>query len=504
MPPTEDLAVSEQREGYPTSSQTSTTPVLTRSWVNVAQEQRALKKYDVEITKSDGVDSVVVPDEVFHDPSPLWEDFLIGKFLEKAPHVGKVHAIVNKIWVTDKTKMVEVYVLNSTTMKFRIIDPEMRKRILKRGMWNLAGVPAVMSKWMPLTEEVQPEQTSVPLWVHMRKVPMNMFSWKGLSFLSSPVGTPDRLHPETAQCVDFKVAKIFVKADLTKELPRAMTFKVQGKEARVEYSYPWLPSKCTKCGKWGHSAQTCVVKENSSDENVPQNVVEKVATQEKGVEERVDRVVQAEDANQILQKEKNVVQTENTEKVNEVNGVTESEWQTVSPGKVGRSAEKKGEDAEQGQKSILSNSRFSVLSLDEEDGEIIERVEETETGDIKELDNSVEETMETQVSLREELQSLGVEEIQEKKTQTTLNQGTDEIVERVNNTENIEKAAETPSEGASKTIVDTGTKGRDTTSLRPSLPRSSKDNHTVLSNSAVHKAKDASSFGNKKSLKKNH
>lgn len=164
MPPTEDLADSEQREGVPTGSQTSTTPVLSHSWVNVAQEQRSLKKYEVEITKTDGVDSVVVPDEVLHDPSPLWEDFLIGKFLEKAPHVGKVHAIVNKIWVTEKTKMVEVYVLNSTTMKFRIINPEMRKRILKRGMWNLAGVPVDMSEWVPFAEEVQPEQTSVPLW----------------------------------------------------------------------------------------------------------------------------------------------------------------------------------------------------------------------------------------------------------------------------------------------------------------------------------------------------
>lgn len=497
MPPTEDLAVSEQREGFPTSSQTSTTPVLTRSWVNVAQEQRSLKKYEVEITKTDGVDSVLVPDEVFHDPSPLWEDFLIGKFLEKAPHVGKVHAIVNKIWVTDKSKMVEVYVLNATTMKFRIINPEMRKRILKRGMWNLAGVPAVMSKWVPFAEEVQPEQTSVPLWVHMRKVPMNMFSWKGLSFLSSPVGIPDRLHPETAQCVDFKVAKIFVKADLTKELPRVVTFKVQGKEARVEYSYPWLPTKCTRCGKWGHSVQTCAVKENSRDENMSQNAVEEAVIQEKGVEVGEDHDVQAVD-------ETCADQTENMEKENEVKKVLENEWKTVSPGKVGRSAEKRGKYIEQEHDSILSNSRFSVLSLDEEDGEIVERMEEAEKGDLEEVEKSVEETTETQTSLREELKNLGVEEIQEKETQLTIPPEGTEKVGLVKNTEDIEKLLETPKEGTSQKVVATVTKGRDTAPLRPSLSRSSKDNHSILSNSAVQKATDASSFLNKKSLKKNH
>lgn len=110
MPPSEGLAVSESRETGSSYSQSSTSLVLTRSWVNVAQEQRSLKKYEVEITKDEGVDSVVVPDDVFKDPSPLWEDFLIGRFIEKAPHVGKVHAIVNKIWTMDKSHVVEVYV----------------------------------------------------------------------------------------------------------------------------------------------------------------------------------------------------------------------------------------------------------------------------------------------------------------------------------------------------------------------------------------------------------
>lgn len=69
------------------------------------------------------------------------------------------------------------------------------------------------SKWSPFIEESSPEVTSVPLWVHLKHVPMDMFSWKGLSFLTSAVGEPVRLHPDTAQCLDFKLAKVFVKAD---------------------------------------------------------------------------------------------------------------------------------------------------------------------------------------------------------------------------------------------------------------------------------------------------
>lgn len=162
------------------------------------QGKKVLKRYEVDIQMKDGIGSVSVPDEVFEDATPLWEDFLIGRFLEKAPHIAKVHAIVNKIWaLSDKSQMIVVYQINSTTMKFKVSNPITRNRIIKRAMWNLAEIPVVMAKWSPLTEDIKQETHSIPLWVHMRNVPMDMFTWKGLSFVSSPIGTPIRLHPET-------------------------------------------------------------------------------------------------------------------------------------------------------------------------------------------------------------------------------------------------------------------------------------------------------------------
>lgn len=208
---------------------------------------------------NEGVGMVKVPEEVFQDSFPLWEDFLIGKFLEEAPHIAKIHAIVNKIWALgDKDHMIEVFPINATTMKFRICNSVLRNRVLRRGMWNLADIPVVMSKWSPFPEESQPVMESIPLWVHMKNIPVNMFSWKGLSFAASPLGIATRLHPETAQCLNKKVAKIFVNADLTKELPRAMNFTFHGKETLVEYTYQWLPSRCSNGNKWGHLAKACL------------------------------------------------------------------------------------------------------------------------------------------------------------------------------------------------------------------------------------------------------
>lgn len=219
------------------------------SWVGAVQGQKVLKKYKVEVTMKDGIGSVTVPEEITKDVTPLWEDFLIGKFLDTTPHIAKVHAIVNKIWnLNDKTQRIEVFEVNATSMKFRIMNQADRNRILRRGMWNLAGIPVVLTKWSPVTEKEKPPVQSIPMWVHIKNFPINMISWQGLSFVTSPIGSPVRLHPETAQCLNLDVAKIFVKVDLTKDLPKKMNFNIQGEDVLIEYVYPKLPTKCSNCG----------------------------------------------------------------------------------------------------------------------------------------------------------------------------------------------------------------------------------------------------------------
>lgn len=91
--------------------------------------------------------------------APPWDDLLEGRFLDKAPHVARIHFIVNKIWpLGDKSIKIDVNVVNDRTMKFRIKDEATRKRVLKRGMWNIANIPLVLSKWSPEEEEEEPEE----------------------------------------------------------------------------------------------------------------------------------------------------------------------------------------------------------------------------------------------------------------------------------------------------------------------------------------------------------
>ena len=271
-------------------------------------------------------------------------------------------------------------------------------------------------------------------------VPLNMFSWQGLSFVASPVGSPVRLHPETAQCLNLAVAKTFVKADLTKDLPSKMNFNIQGQDILVEYTYPWLPSKCLTCGKWGHTVcptnrekqgevpevqkdvevqgrKESVGMEGKATEVEKQNLenilkmaeklnesseegnetVESQTEEEQGdkslVQENVqDQVVVGVDEAKVLENVLSDTVSETAVVLQEdIKDQGENKWLDVSPAKASRSSATRSKVLDVAQDSLLTNSRFSVLSAEEE-GEITDR--EGENSDLHTEDVKTSEGVE--------------------------------------------------------------------------------------------------------------
>lgn len=99
------------------------------SWAKIVGDKPRLLKYDFKESNTDEV--IEVPASVL-DSVPLWDDLLVGQFLNTAPHVAKVHMIVNKIWpLRDKTVKIDVFVVNEKMVKFRIKDAAIRARVLR-------------------------------------------------------------------------------------------------------------------------------------------------------------------------------------------------------------------------------------------------------------------------------------------------------------------------------------------------------------------------------------
>lgn len=362
------------------------------NWAKVVEDKKKLKRYDVEISNKEGVNTVEIPDEILDNSTLLWDDFVVGKFLDLAPHVAKVHMVLNKIWrYGDSSTKVDVYEVNPTTMRFRVSNPRSKEKVLRRGMWNVAGVPMIVSKWSPKIEEEEQEEEAIPMWVHLEKVPLHMYSWEGLSFITSLVGVPVKLHSETIACTNLDEAKVFVNVDVSKTLPREITFSKDGKQFTVAYYYPWLPERCKYCDKWGHNESVCAkkMKEKKRQKSAsPNSKAMEINEEEVEVKERsVEGSCSKQDS------EKQEVQNEEENSGSKTrSAVKENAWSLVSPAKMGCTPSTpipKNIEVE------ISASKFSVLSIDEaEEGEIL--VEEKSK--VEEATLEIKDTGEVDVS----------------------------------------------------------------------------------------------------------
>lgn len=360
-----------------------------KTYSSAVQSKQSLSKHHLDISVIDGNQTIQIPDDIFEDSAPLWEDFLIGKFLATtAPHVAKIHVIVNKIWsLGDKSVRIDVFEVNQSTVKFRIRELEIRERVLRRGMWNIADIPMVVSKWSPITEESQPDIKTIPMWVIIKHVPHKMFSWKGLGFLASAVGDPKRLHPDTVLCKNFEEAKVFVEADLSKDLPKSFRFQSdKGVDSVVEFQYPWLPPKCSVCSKWGHFKEVCIINKGKQvcEIVIQPPKIQEVALEEKqvstqGAKTATDKSDKSQENNPpgvehetaILEKEtlSTVPEIETRTQENMQSQESEEIWHSVSPNRVKRHYDNSVRDVVG---FDVSPSRFSIL---EEENEVNSEVE---------------------------------------------------------------------------------------------------------------------------------
>ncbi|GKA76547.1 putative non-LTR retroelement reverse transcriptase, partial [Tanacetum coccineum] len=201
--------------------------------------------------------SVIVP--IDQPASPIGLDTLTT---ERVSNNCEIHVLVNKIWpLGDKKVKIDVVIVDKTTVKFRIKDEAVRNRVLRRGMWNICGIPMIISKWSPIEEDAQPEVKKMPVWVVVKNLPRYMYAWEGFAFMTSPIGEPIRLHPETEMCKNFEEGRVFVEADLTKPLPTQYNFDTEeGENVLVTFEYPWLPPRCHQCSNWGHNIDDCLKK----------------------------------------------------------------------------------------------------------------------------------------------------------------------------------------------------------------------------------------------------
>ncbi|KAL0816015.1 hypothetical protein Bca101_072459 [Brassica carinata] len=272
---------------------------------------------------------------------PLWDDLIEEKFMGTAPHVAKIHAIVNKIWpLGSQAIRIEVFEVDKTIVKFRIKDANTRARILRHGMWNIANIPMVVLKWSPEEEEEEAWGSS----------PVQLESLRGYTrtlYLARVL----------------EEAKVFIEANMTKELPKSHHFKSKlGVVADVQFVYPWYHPSAVYEVEGSESSSKQIDQESDASSSAPLAVepeithgVEKERMVSDG-EERLEDGNIVVDQNQAHEERIVAGAHQQTEEHKE----TKDDWLNVSPGKQMRSISKINADSN----IISSPSRFAILGED--------------------------------------------------------------------------------------------------------------------------------------------
>ena len=158
----------------PTSQSTpgsSSSPAAGSPWASKQEIAEAPVGEAIE-----GIVSMEIPVAILSDPNPLWRCYVVGHFIGDAPHVGSIHAMVNRIWTQAKgSPRIDVQFIEKNTVLFRIENTQTRSRVLHRKYWHIADIPLVVNDWSPETASALPDLSAMPMWIDLRGVPSNLF-----------------------------------------------------------------------------------------------------------------------------------------------------------------------------------------------------------------------------------------------------------------------------------------------------------------------------------------
>lgn len=230
-----------------------------RNYASVLKNSSELQELGTPTDHVSGVPFVLIPDENIETAKEEFKDFLYVSFHGDVPPMGRIIGVVNAVWAKSGPR-IYVHRLGKGSFLLRVTNPKTRETLLSRSCWNITGLSMFVAPWSPDFAPDEAPITSAVVPAELRNVPYLLYNNESLSRLTTVVGRPVSVAPETQRKENFQVAKLYVKVDLLKRLPDTIVSGFSnGREFRIDVSYPWLPIKCEHCGKYGHKKEECHV-----------------------------------------------------------------------------------------------------------------------------------------------------------------------------------------------------------------------------------------------------
>lgn len=176
----------------------------------------------------------------------------------------------------------EITKTSSRIYYFKFNNEECMKTVLDCGPWMVQNVPLVLNNWEPGIWLDKTEPFSIPIWVCVYNIPMELCNGNGIGKIMSGVGRPmvmDRMTKERClkKAGKLEYARVLVEVSASEELPCVLEIEYPplgnrpAKVGKLEVKYQWKPLLCTHSKTFGHTTLACKVRPRSVEQVVASN-----------------------------------------------------------------------------------------------------------------------------------------------------------------------------------------------------------------------------------------
>ncbi|PKI77856.1 hypothetical protein CRG98_001743 [Punica granatum] len=128
------------------------------------------------------------PKAVFDKGSDRWKHALVGQFVGGKVLLPKIYSTANFLW--GKRGHVRILELQNEMILFDFATAKGRDWALNNGPWHINHIPLILRPWKKDIENIEFALKKPPVWVKLSKIPLQLMTCEGLSYLGSGLGVP--------------------------------------------------------------------------------------------------------------------------------------------------------------------------------------------------------------------------------------------------------------------------------------------------------------------------
>ncbi|XP_058764506.1 uncharacterized protein LOC131637957 [Vicia villosa] len=184
----------------------------------------------------------------------FWEHTLIMYVLGKDLSMNAVKQFMLRTW--NFVKLPELFYHDDGYFLMKFKNNKEKEMVLLRGPYSIQTMPMILKNWCPEFNFQRDMIRTIPVWIKLPNLPLQMWGASNLGKIGSAVGKPMFTDECTANKLRISYARILVEIDITKKQKESVTIKdCEGNKFNQPIEYEWKPKYCDTCQKVGHQCE---------------------------------------------------------------------------------------------------------------------------------------------------------------------------------------------------------------------------------------------------------